>query len=69
VTGHWRIGTTAIDRKEGPKFWWIDAPTDDENEQSIPEDERAQDGRVPELQAASVQSRIALGKRKGMKAG
>lgn len=77
---------------QGPKFWWIDAPTDDEikslvallakrvirflkkkgyfqdeNEHSIPEDEMTQDELLPELQAASVQSRIALGKRKGMK--
>lgn len=77
---------------QGPKYWWIDPPTDveiqamvttlgarvirllkkrgyfqDEEESGIPEEEMTQQELLPELQAASVQSRIALGERKGQR--
>lgn len=77
---------------QGPKYWWVDPPTDDEIksmvltlakriirflkkkgyfqdevETAMPEEEVAQSELLPELQAASVQSRIALGERKGQR--
>lgn len=76
----------------GPRYWWIDAPTDaeiaemvatlakrvirflkkrgyftDENESTLPEEEMSQEELLPELQSASVQSRIAMGERKGQR--
>jgi len=77
------------DTHQGPRYWWIDAPTDaeitdmvatlaqrvirflnkrgyfnDEYESALPEEEMSQGELLPELQAASVQSRIAMGERK-----
>jgi hypothetical protein len=75
---------------QGPKFWWIDPPSDseiqalvavlaarvirflrnkgyfqDDIDAAVPDEDMSQDELLPELQAASVQSRIALGERKG----
>jgi hypothetical protein len=75
---------------QGPKFWWIDPPSDseiqalvavlaarvirflrkkgyfqDDIDAAVPDEDMSQDELLPELQAASVQSRIAMGERKG----
>jgi hypothetical protein len=75
---------------QGPKFWWVDPPTDaeiqalvailaarvirflrkkgyfqDDIDAAVPDEDMSQDELLPELQAASVQSRIAMGERKG----
>ena len=77
---------------QGPKFWWVDPPTDDEIklmvailayrvirylrkrgyfqdeiDQAVPDEDQSQDELLPELQAASVQSRIAMGERRGQR--
>jgi ribosomal protein S27E len=76
----------------GPRFWWIDPPTDeeiqklvktlahrvirflkkkgyfqDDHEQAVPEEETIQEDLLPELQAASVRSRVAMGERRGQR--
>ncbi len=78
--------------EQGPKYWWVDPPSDDEVkvivatlafritrflkkkgyfqdevESSLPDEELTQDELLPELQAASVQSKIAMGERKGQR--
>lgn len=80
------------DTHQGPRYWWIDAPTDteikgmvatlakrvvrflkkkgyftDENESTLNDGDMQQEELLPELQAASVQSRIAMGERKGQR--
>ncbi len=77
------------DTPEGPKFWWIEAPTDQEIQELVKiiaervirflkkqgyfaDDQEAveetdSDEILPELQAASVRSRVALGERRGQK--
>jgi len=77
---------------QGPKFWWVDPPTDaeiqamaatlairvvrllkkkgyfaDDIDVSVPDEDQVQDELLPELQAASVQSRIAMGERRGQR--
>jgi len=77
---------------QGPRFWWVDPPTDaeikemserlamrvvrflkkkgyfqDDLELAVPDEEISQEELLPELQAASVQSRIAMGERKGQR--
>jgi hypothetical protein len=74
----------------GPRFWWVDPPTDDEIKQMVttiayrvmralkrkgyfandgewssPDDESLQEELIPEIQAASIRSKIAMGERKG----
>ena len=78
--------------EQGPKFWWIDPPTDaeiqvmvstlairvirclkrngyfqDDVEGALPEEEMSQEELFSGLQAASVQSKIALGERQGQR--
>ena len=78
--------------EQGPKFWWIDPPTDaeiqvmvstlairvirclkrngyfqDDIDGAIPEEEISQEELFSGLQAASVQSKIALGERQGQR--
>ena len=83
---------TSQELGQGPKFWWVDPPSDeeikslvailayrvigflkkkgyfqDDIDQAVPEEESKQDELLPELQAASVQSRIAMGERRGQR--
>ena len=83
---------TASHLKQGPKYWWVDPPTDgeiqamvstlayrvirflkkkgyfkDDLDAQFPDEEMSQEELPPELQAASVQSRIAMGERRGQK--
>ena len=78
--------------EQGPKFWWVDPPTDeeiktmvqtiayrvirllrkkgyfqDDVDHAVPEEENNQEELLPDLQAASVQNRIAMGERKGQR--
>lgn len=77
---------------QGPKYWWVDPPTDaevgelvkliafrvirylkkqgyfqDDVDAGVPEQDSQQEELLPDLQAASVSSRIAIGERKGQK--
>jgi len=85
---------TSPELDQGPKFWWVDPPSDaeikdlvamlamrvvrflkkrgyfaDDTDGAVPEaeGESLQDELLPELQAASVQSRIAMGERRGQR--
>lgn len=83
---------TAKELGQGPKFWWVEPPTDDDIkkmvallayrvirylkkkgyfqddiESALPDEDSAQDELLPELQAASVQSKIAMGERRGQR--
>jgi len=55
------------DTHQGPRYWWFlnkRGYFNDEYESALPEEEMSQGELLPELQAASVQSRIAMGERK-----
>ncbi len=83
---------TSKEFDQGPKFWWVDPPTDDEIkamvavlayrvirflkkrgyfhddvDAAVPDEDQSQEELLPELQAASVQSRIAMGERRGQR--
>ena len=83
---------TSQELDQGPKYWWVDPPTDeeiktltatlayrvirflkkkgyfqDDIDQALPDEEITQEELLPELQAASVQSKIAMGSRRGQR--
>ena len=83
---------TSQELDQGPKYGWVDPPTDDEIkaltstlahrvirflkkkgyfqddiDQALPDEEMNQEELLPELQAASVQSKIAMGSRRGQR--
>ena len=83
---------TTSELDQGPKYGWVDPPTDDEIkdmvavlayrvirflkkqgyfqddiDSSVPDEDQTREELLPELQAASAQSRIAMGERRGQR--